>query len=168
MTDDPTQTLEHPFPIALRGYDREAVDAYIEDLRAELRRQTPPATPDAAVRQALDEVGDQTARILQEAHEAAASIRNRAQEDADTRLAEADRRATEMLQRAEQRVRELDADTESLWSERARIVDDARRLGAQLIELADGATERFPPDEPMSAPPEPDEGDGTELERGEE
>ena len=44
----------------------------------------------------------------------------------------------------EQRVKDLDADTDRIWIERHRIVDDARELAQQLLALADAAAERFP------------------------
>jgi hypothetical protein len=47
---------------------------------------------------------------------------------------------------ADRRVRELDEDTDRIWSERERIVADARDLARQLTELADLAAQRFPSD----------------------
>jgi cell division septum initiation protein DivIVA len=140
------------FPVALRGYDRAAVDHYVDDLRRRLRQITPPASPDEAIRRALEEVGEQTARILQEAHDAAARIRTGAEEEADRRLTAADARAAEMLERAERRLRELDAETEVLWRDHTRLLEEARSQGHQLVELADRALERFPPEEPEPEP----------------
>jgi hypothetical protein len=39
--------------------------------------------------------------------------------------------------------RDLDADTDRIWAERRRIVEDARGLAGQLIALAEAAIERF-------------------------
>jgi cell division septum initiation protein DivIVA len=168
---DEEQPLEAPaaaaelgtpeFPVALRGYDRVAVDAYVDGVRRVLRRLSPPSSRDEAIRHALEEVGEQTGRILQEAHDAASATRARAEEDADRRIADADRAAAEMVQRAERRLLELDTDTEALWRERTRLIEDARVVGRQLLELADRALERFPAEEEggggMAAEPAPTE-----------
>jgi hypothetical protein len=61
------------------------------------------------------------------------------------------REAVELVASAERRVRELDDETERIWAERHRIVDDARDLAAQLLALAHSAAERFPADEEDTA-----------------
>src|ERR1700749_5041903 len=64
--------------------------------------------------------------------------------------------AAQVAGAAEQRVRDLDADTDRIWMERERIVADAEDLAAQLLALAKTAAERFPADQtdPFVAPPE--------------
>jgi len=52
----PAEIREASFPLALRGYSCEAVDAYVKRVIAELEVQR---SPRAAVRQALDRVGEQ-------------------------------------------------------------------------------------------------------------
>ena len=39
---------------------------------------------------------------------------------------------------------DLDSETDRIWGERHRIVEDARELASQLLALADSAAERFP------------------------
>ena len=48
--------------------------------------------------------------------------------------------------RAEERVRELDAETDRIWAERHRIVEDTRELARELLTLTDSAADRFPAD----------------------
>jgi hypothetical protein len=133
------------FPIALRGYDRIAVDAYVRrtsQLVAELQATH---SPEAAVRRALERVGEDVSGILQNAHETAAQITAQSRIEAEDRLETARLEAIEITAEARSSVSELDADTDRIWAERHKIVEDARELARQLLALADAATARFPP-----------------------
>jgi hypothetical protein len=154
LPDDPVSAVHADFPVALRGYDRLAVDAYVQrtsQLVAELQATR---SPEAAVRRALERVGEQISGILQRAHETAEMITAQSRREAEDRLEHARVEAAEVAARAAQRVRDLDADTDRIWIERHRIVDDARDLASQLLALAETAAERFPDDEEVdpSAP----------------
>ena len=152
LPDDPVSVVHADFPVALRGYDRMAVDAYVQrtsQLVAELQATR---SPEAAVRRALERVGDQISGILQRAHETAEEITAQSRREAEDRLEHARVEAAEIAARAAQRVRDLDADTDRIWIERHRIVDDARDLASQLLALAETAAERFPEDSDPSAP----------------
>lgn len=154
LPDDPVSAVHADFPVALRGYDRMAVDAYVQrtsQLVAELQATR---SPEAAVRRALERVGDQISGILQRAHETAEQITAQSRGEAEDRLEQARVEAAEVAARAAQRVRDLDADTDRIWIERHRIVDDARDLASQLLALAETAAERFPEDsDPDSSVP---------------
>ena len=150
--------LDPRFPIGLRGYDRAAVDSYVTDIAGELTRlRAEPQAPPDAVREALDDVGHQTAGILQRAHDAAEVLTRRAHEEAQREIEDARRRATEMLEEAERHVRDLDSDTDVVWQERTRIVEDVRVLAQELEEVAAGALERFGPGDRPDGEGEPDE-----------
>ena len=74
------------FPIVLRGYDRIAVDAYVKrtsQLVAELQATH---SPEAAVRRALERVGEQISGILQRAHDTAEEITAQSRREAEDRL----------------------------------------------------------------------------------
>jgi DivIVA domain-containing protein len=135
------------FPTALRGYDRIAVDAYVRKTSQLVAELQATHSPDAAVRRALERVGEEVSGILQRAHETADEITASSRSQADERLATAGREAAEMTANAEQRLKELDVETDRIWVERRRIVDEARELARQLLALADSAAERFPPAE---------------------
>ena len=110
-----------------------AVDAYVQrtsQLVAELQATR---SPEAAVRRALERVGEEISGILQRAHETAEQITAQSRGEAEDRLEQARAEAAEITRRAEQRVRDLDADTDRIWVERHRIVDDARDLARQLL-----------------------------------
>src|ERR1700760_4403775 len=65
---------EIEFPVALRGYDRAAVDRYVEKMSRLITELEMSSSPEAAVRHALDEVSEETRDILQRAHETAEDI----------------------------------------------------------------------------------------------
>jgi uncharacterized protein with HEPN domain len=143
------------FPIVLRGYDRLAVDAYVRttsQLVAELQASR---SPEAAVRRALERVGEQISGILQRAHDTAEDITVQSRREAEERLEIARAEADQITSGARERVKDLDTETDRIWAERQRIVDDTRELARQLLSLAESASERFPPaEEPEPEPPE--------------
>jgi cell division initiation protein len=152
LPDDPVAVVNADFPVGLRGYDRLAVDAYVQrtsQLVAELQATR---SPEAAVRRALERVGEQISGILQRAHETAEQITAQSRGEAEDRLEQARAEAREIAAAAEQRVKDLDADTDRIWIERHRIVDDARDLASQLLALAETAAERFPDSDEAGTP----------------
>jgi uncharacterized protein with HEPN domain len=152
LPDDPVAAVHADFPVALRGYDRLAVDAYVQHTSQLVAELQATRSPEAAVRRALERVGEQISGILQRAHETAEEITAQSRRDAEDRLEQARVEAAEIVATAHQRVKDLDADTDRIWVERHRIVDDARELSQQLAGLADSATERFPAAEPEPEP----------------
>jgi hypothetical protein len=157
LPEDPVPIVaDVDFPIVLRGYDRLAVDAYVKrtsQLVAELQATR---SPEAAVRRALERVGEQISGILQRAHDTSGQITAQSRREAEDRLDVAREEAARITAAAHDRLKELDADADRIWAERDRIVDDARELARQLLELADAAAERFPPaEEPAAVLEEP-------------
>jgi cell division septum initiation protein DivIVA len=164
LPDNPVPAVSDvEFPIVLRGYDRLAVDAYVKrtsQLVAELQSTR---SPEAAVRRALERVGEEVAGILQRAHEAASQITTQSRSEAEDRLERARREAAEITAAAKLRLKDLDAETDRIWGERHRIVEDAQDLARQLLALADSAAERFPAaDEPAEEEPLGDPAAGEE------
>jgi cell division septum initiation protein DivIVA len=145
LPDDPVPAVaDVDFPVALRGYDRLAVDAYVRrtsQLVAELQATH---SPEAAVRRALERVGEAVSDILKRAHDTASQITAQSRSEAEDRLDAAREEAAEITAGAERRLRELDVETDRIWAERHRIVEDAQQLARQLLELAQSAAERFP------------------------
>lgn len=152
LPDDPLSVIDADFPHALRGYDRLAVDEYVQQTRRLIAELQATRSPEAAVRRALERVGDQITGVLQRAHETAEQITAQSRSEAEDRLQEARVEADQIAGAAEQRVKELDADTDRIWIERQRIVADAEDLAGQLLALAKVAAERFPSDEEPDAP----------------
>jgi DivIVA domain-containing protein len=146
------------FPIALRGYDRAAVDAYVQRVNRVIADLEVSRSPHSAIRHALDQVGEETRGILERAHDTADEITARSRKQASERLEQAEREAREAVDAAEARVRVLDADADEVWHERKRLIDDIQRVSAELAELADAASRRFPAElgeGPADEPPEP-------------
>jgi hypothetical protein len=141
---------EADFPIAFRGYDRLAVDAYVKKTSQLVAELQSTRSPEAAVRRALERVGEQISGILQRAHETAEQITTQSRREAEDRLVVARKEAAQIAAAGERKVKDLDAETDRIWAERLRIVEDARELAAQLLALADEAAARFPPAEDTS------------------
>ena len=169
LPDDPVpEVSDVTFPLVLRGYDRESVDAYVQrtsQLVAELQAVR---SPEAAVRRALERVGEEVSGILQRAHETGSRITAQSRSEAEDRLETARQEAAQIVQRAEDRVRELDAETDRIWAERHRIVEDTRELARELLNLTDSATDRFPPDQAAADAALPGLGAAPEAEIGAE
>lgn len=127
------------FPLAMRGYDRAAVGAYMERVNRVVAELEATRSPQAAVRRALDRVGEETSSILQRANETAEEIATRSRAQADDRFQEAERDAHRIREEAEARVREVEGELEALWQERARLVEETRGLGDRLHSVADEA-----------------------------
>ncbi len=136
---------EVDFPVVLRGYDRVAVDAYVKKTSQLVAELQSTRSPEAAVRRALERVGEQITGILKRAHETAEQITTQSRREAEDRLEAARLEATNITSSAEERVKDLDAETDRIWGERHRIVNDARDLASQLQALATAAAARFPP-----------------------
>ena len=145
LPDNPMPVVaDVDFPTALRGYDRFAVDAYVQKTSQLVAELQATRSPDAAIRRALERVGEEVSGILQRAHETGEKITAQSRIEAEDRLEQARREAAEIVSGAEQRVRELDAETDRIWAERHRIVEDTRELARELLAITDSAAGRFP------------------------
>lgn len=147
LPDDPVSLVHAEFPTALRGYERVAVDQYVQQMSQLVAELQATRSPEAAVRRALERVGEQISGILQRAHETAEDITAQSRREAEDRLQQARGEAARIAGAAEQRVKDLDGDTDRIWLERQRIVADAEDLASQLLALAKSAADRFPADD---------------------
>lgn len=85
----PEDIRDPSFPAAVRGYDRRAVDTYVERINGLIAELQVSGSPRAAVRHALDRVGEQTSGILQHARGTAEEITTSAREEAEETTARA-------------------------------------------------------------------------------
>lgn len=129
----------------MRGYDRAAVDSWRQEIANLVERLEEQQPREAAVKRALDEVGQETTAILQRAHEAAEDITSRSRSQADGRLDRAEREAEITLREAEERVRQLEDDVQGMWEQRARLIEEMRQLADEVLGVADDALERMQP-----------------------
>jgi cell division septum initiation protein DivIVA len=139
---------EPPFPLVIRGYDRRSVDEYLEATSLRLGELEALQSPSVAVQEALERVANDTGSILKEAHETAEGVLMRAQEEADRLVREAREEADRTVASAEARVRQIGIDTDALWQERLRLIEDAQGTAVALSALAEEAAARFPAWEP--------------------
>ena len=142
--DGPLAGRRQRFPAARHGYDRRAVDAHLAALERELAELRIQRLPAPAIEDEIERVGEETSAILRVAHEQAAEITRRAQAQADRCVADAASNAVAMTEDAKRKLRHLDSETDAVWSERARLIDDVRNVATALFSLAEDAAERFP------------------------
>ena len=184
-----TSTIQEvAFPVSMRGYDREAVDRYVSRVREVVAQLEASRSPEAAVKDALEKVGEQTKIVLESAGQSAEQItvaarreadetEARAQSEAEETLGKAQAEASEIVARskaeakatvegaqkqaaehlrrtqeeltalqeeAEARLRELNADTESIRQDRSELLDEIHGFAARVEEVARAADARFP------------------------
>jgi DivIVA domain-containing protein len=143
----PWEPARKRFPTALHGYDRDAVDAHLAALEAEiddLRAHRLSSSPEVAAE--IERVGEETSAILRVAHEQAAEITRRAHTQADRCVADAASNAVAMTEDAKHKLRKLDGETDAVWAERGRLIEDVRNVATALFSLAEDAADRFPED----------------------
>jgi cell division septum initiation protein DivIVA len=93
----PAAIRDVSFPSAGRGYERRAVDSYVNQVNRLIAELEVGRSPQAAVRHALDRVGEQTKGLLQQARETAEGITTSAREEADGEVGHAKAEAEEIL-----------------------------------------------------------------------
>jgi len=149
-TGPPPEPSRKRFPTALHGYDRDAVEDYIDGLEHEIAQMaaklSAQRSPTAAIDAELSRVGEETSAILKVAHEQAAEITRRARVEADRCVADAAANAVAMTEDAKRKLRQLDSETDAVWAERVRLIEDVRNVATSLFSLAEDAADRFPED----------------------
>ncbi len=136
------------FALAPFGYNRTAVDEHLAKLERELAELRAQHAPMASITDELERIGEQTASILVVAHDKANETTRMAQEQAERCVADAAANAVQMTADAKTKLRDLDAETDAVWRERERLLEDVRVVSAALANLANQASERFPAAEP--------------------
>jgi hypothetical protein len=132
------------FALVSVGYDRMAVDRELAQLERELDELRARHEPPISITEEIERIGEQTASILVVAHDKAHETTRLAQEQADRCIADAASNAVAITAEAKERLRELDNETDLVWRERDRLIEDVRVVSAALGSLADEATTRFP------------------------
>jgi len=141
------------FPTAALGYNRQAVDDHIALLEAEIAELREVIEPPPSINEEIERLGEQTASILVVAHDKAHETARRAQEQAARAVREAAANAERITTEAQRRLRQLDEETDAVWRERERLLEDVRVVSRTLVTLADEASERFPAaPEPAASP----------------
>jgi DivIVA domain-containing protein len=144
----PADIQEVSFSVSVRGYDRRAVDAYVARVNRLIAEREVTRSPEAAVRHALEQVGEQTSGILQRAGETAEEIAvgarqkaeestARAREEAEEAVAKATAKADEILSRSK-------AEAEAMLAQsRKEAADRLQRSEEEIAALREEAEARM-------------------------
>jgi DivIVA domain-containing protein len=103
----PAEIRDASFPVSLRGYDREAVDAYVARVNYLIAELDVSGSPEAAVRHALEQVSEQTRGLLERAGQTAEEITLAARREAEESSARANAEAGEIVARAKAEADEI-------------------------------------------------------------
>ena len=166
-TDDEPSAAAGPeprFPLVRYGYSQADVDRRLDELEREMADREREVTelrdqvkPPMSITEEIERIGEQTASILVVAHDQAHETTRRAQEQADRCIANAAANAVAVTAEAKERLRELDDETDSVWRERERLLEDTRAVSERLGSLVEEALARFPADaDKPSGPMVPD------------
>jgi DivIVA domain-containing protein len=141
----PAEIRNVSFPIAVRGYERRAVDRYIARVNRLIAELEATSSPEAAIRHALSEIEDQTRGMLQAARDTAEEIVAAAQQEAAARTARAKTEAADIVVNAsttaDRAKAEADRHVAQATAEAERILADSHneaeeRLQRSLEEVA--------------------------------
>jgi DivIVA domain-containing protein len=149
---------EVQFPVALRGYDKAAVDAHLAEIAQLVAELEATQLRENVVQRALDEVGEQTSGILQHAHDTGEEIAARARAQAEGRIQRAEEEAELIRSEAERYAEQVASDSRRLTEERRKLIEELRQFAEDVLSVADDALERLPellataPEEPEGGP----------------
>ena len=133
------------FSTAMRGYDRDAVDQYVNRVNRVLAELQITAAPESAIRHALEQVTEETQGLLERAHETAEEITRRSRSQADDRIQSATQEAQELHDASEQEARRLRDDAahearevrEAAAKEAREVREAAQREAREIRETAE-------------------------------
>jgi len=127
----PREIGDVSFAVSVRGYDRGAVDAYVSRVQNLVAELEVTRSPEAAVKQALEQVGEQTKGILERVGETAEQITVAARQNAEERTARAKHEAEDTVAKAKAAAAELLARSKA---EAEATVAQARREAAEHLQ----------------------------------
>src|ERR687887_2895649 len=133
------------FSVAMRGYDRDEVDRYVNRVNQVIAELQITAAPESAIRHALEQVTDETKGLLERAHETADEITRRSRSQADDRIQRAEQEAQQLQDAAEQEARQLRGDAahearevrEAAAREAREVREGAQREAREMREAAE-------------------------------
>src|ERR671930_359396 len=110
----PAEIRNVSFPVSVRGYDRRAVDAYVQRVNRVIAELEVSRSPQAAVRHAVERVSEQTKGILQQARESGEQITAAARDEAEQIIATAKAEAADLVVNASAEADRLGAEAEEV------------------------------------------------------
>jgi cell division septum initiation protein DivIVA len=132
-TQVPAAIRNVSFPGAARGYERRAVDTYVKEVNRLIAELEVGRSPEAAVKHALDRVGEQTKALLQQARETAEEITASAREEAEVEVTRAKAEAEEISARANAAGAEAEEIVGGAKAEAGKIVTGAKAEAAETV-----------------------------------
>jgi DivIVA domain-containing protein len=144
----PSEVRDPSFSTVVRGYDRHAVDRYVERVNRLIAELQVSGSPRAAVRHALERVGEQTSGILQRARETAEEIIASAREEAEETTRRAKAEAHDIVTRAE---RHASGMTSRTAGEVDDLLNQAKSRSEELLDRASHEAERLTADAQQEA-----------------
>jgi DivIVA domain-containing protein len=141
-----TEIRDVSFPIAVRGYERHAVDAYVERANRVIAELEVGSSPQAAVRHVLDRVGEEIGGVLQHARQAAEEITAEALAEAEATTAKARTEAEQIMEDVELQAHQLRGRSKQQTDDMlARAREQAAELMLQAEEQARAVQEQAEP-----------------------
>jgi DivIVA domain-containing protein len=131
---DQQELRDVSFSVSWRGYDRGQVDAYVEQVNRTIAELEVGRSPEAAIRHALEQVGEQTAGILRQAGEAAEELTSAARGEAEHAARRAKVEAGELMERTRA---EAKAVRERSAQEAQELLEQARAQAGELLRTAE-------------------------------
>jgi DivIVA domain-containing protein len=125
----PIEILNVSFPAAVRGYDRGAVDAYVERVNRVIAEIKVAASPRAAVRHALRQTEEEVSGLLERARETADRVTASALREAETEAEGIRAKAAELLVNA-------NAEAEASKVEADQLLADSKAEAETLLGKA--------------------------------
>jgi DivIVA domain-containing protein len=122
---------EADFPVSMRGYDRDAVDSYVSRVREVVASLEASRSPEAAVKDALEKVGEQTKSVLESAGQSAEEITVAARREAEETSTRAKSEAGEIVAKAKAEAEEIVARS---TAEAKESVAKARKEAAEHLQ----------------------------------
>jgi DivIVA domain-containing protein len=141
-----TEIRDVSFPIAVRGYERHAVDAYVDRVNRVIAELEEGSSPRASVRHALDRVGEEIGGVLQHARQAAEEITTEALAEAEATTAKARTEAEQIMEDVELKAQQLRGRSKQQADDMlARARQDAAELRLRAEEQARAVLEEAEP-----------------------
>ena len=125
------------FPVSRRGYDREAVDSYVNRVREVVAHLERTSSPDAAVKDAIEKVGEQTKTVLESAGHSAEQIRADASNEAEEAVSKAKAESSQIVARSKAEAEETVAKA------RKEAADHLQRTQENVTALQEEAEARL-------------------------
>lgn len=123
----PPDLLNVSFPTAVRGYNREAVEAYVKRANRVIAELKVSASPRAAVSHALEQTEEQVSGLLQRARETGEEITASARQEGDELVAQAKAEAADLLVN-------VSTEADRVKAEAEQVLAEARTQSEDLLE----------------------------------